>query len=303
MKLSLLFQALPFETERVVCSKVNAFLGRRPSSGPFLSGDGFRLLADHLHDETADLNPAELREAQVVFVSSYRLDEFMKSVLPRINCRFVLITHQGDTEIDYAYMDIAESPKLIHWFCQNAAIEHDKLTPLPIGLEDQWRHNAGVKGDFRRLSRRKPERKPGVVVAFTLSTNPDERFKCYRAFWRTERAVEFSSFLCNALYRRELQKYMFVASPPGNGLDCHRTWEAMYLGVVPIVLDNVMNRYFASLGLPMVCVKDWREPASWTREHLEKLYRETQESCDRTPLYIPFWRTRIKDVSRRAVAS
>ena len=39
--------------------------------------------------------------------------------------------------------------------------------------------------------------------------------------------------------RKELwaqyRKYRFGVSPRGNGLDCHRTWEMLYFGMIPIV--------------------------------------------------------------------
>ncbi len=36
------------------------------------------------------------------------------------------------------------------------------------------------------------------------------------------------------VYARNCQ-YSFWLSPRGNGIDCHRTWEALYLDVIPIV--------------------------------------------------------------------
>ena len=39
-----------------------------------------------------------------------------------------------------------------------------------------------------------------------------------------------------AQHRAELRRTALVLSPPGNGADCHRTWEAMLLGAVPVVL-------------------------------------------------------------------
>ncbi|CAF4378106.1 unnamed protein product, partial [Adineta steineri] len=38
-----------------------------------------------------------------------------------------------------------------------------------------------------------------------------------------------------SIYMRNRQ-YPFWLSPRGNGLDCHRTWEALYLDTIPIVL-------------------------------------------------------------------
>jgi len=46
-------------------------------------------------------------------------------------------------------------------------------------------------------------------------------------------------------YRRILRQAGLVASPPGNGADCHRTWEALYLGVAPVVKRTYFNSYFA----------------------------------------------------------
>ena len=37
-------------------------------------------------------------------------------------------------------------------------------------------------------------------------------------------------------YLSELKQSMFILSPPGNGIDCHRTWEAILS--VPIVLSS-----------------------------------------------------------------
>ena len=37
-------------------------------------------------------------------------------------------------------------------------------------------------------------------------------------------------------YRQLLLRSKYVLSPPGNGPDCHRTWESIYLGAIPIVL-------------------------------------------------------------------
>ena len=52
--------------------------------------------------------------------------------------------------------------------------------------------------------------------------------------------------------------YSFVLSPIGNGLDCHRTWEAIYLGCVPVVLCGSLSEEFTS-NLPIFAVEDWSD--------------------------------------------
>jgi hypothetical protein len=36
----------------------------------------------------------------------------------------------------------------------------------------------------------------------------------------------------------KLNDAKFVISPPGNGIDCHRTWEALIMGAIPIVMNT-----------------------------------------------------------------
>ena len=38
------------------------------------------------------------------------------------------------------------------------------------------------------------------------------------------------------LYWRELSSSKFCISPPGNGIDCHRIWECIYLNTIPICI-------------------------------------------------------------------
>jgi hypothetical protein len=52
-------------------------------------------------------------------------------------------------------------------------------------------------------------------------------------------------------------KYKFVLSPQGNGLDCHRTWEALCLGCYPIVKTSWLDPLFDDL--PVWIVDDWTD--------------------------------------------
>ena len=52
-----------------------------------------------------------------------------------------------------------------------------------------------------------------------------------------------------------MSDYAFVLSPFGNGMDCHRTWEALLCGCIPIVCSSVFNELFD--GLPVLIVDKW----------------------------------------------
>ena len=54
-----------------------------------------------------------------------------------------------------------------------------------------------------------------------------------------------------------MSKYAFVLSPLGNGLDCHRTWEALVLGAIPIVKSGPLDPLYSDL--PVLIVQEWSD--------------------------------------------
>ena len=49
--------------------------------------------------------------------------------------------------------------------------------------------------------------------------------------------------------------YAFVICPHGGGLDCHRNWEALSLGCIPIVKTSKIDKLYDNL--PVLIVSDW----------------------------------------------
>jgi hypothetical protein len=56
---------------------------------------------------------------------------------------------------------------------------------------------------------------------------------------------------------RHQMEYAFVISPFGCGLDCHRTWEALILGCIPIIAHSGLDPLFE--GLPVLLVDKWSD--------------------------------------------
>lgn len=69
---------------------------------------------------------------------------------------------------------------------------------------------------------------------------------------------------------RQLQRSKFVASPEGNGVDSHRTYEALIAGAVPIVEDSEHIRAVYG-GAPVLYTRDYSEI---TPAYLEAKYAE-----------------------------
>jgi hypothetical protein len=56
---------------------------------------------------------------------------------------------------------------------------------------------------------------------------------------------------------QKMKDYTFVLSPFGVGMDCHRTWEALCLGCIPILCAPNFKKLFEEL--PVLIVNDWTE--------------------------------------------
>ena len=69
-------------------------------------------------------------------------------------------------------------------------------------------------------------------------------------------------------YIFNLSKFKFVISPEGNGEDCHRHYEALISGCIPIIEydEKILKKY---QGLPVLYTKDYSEI---TPEYLTKMY-------------------------------
>lgn len=66
-----------------------------------------------------------------------------------------------------------------------------------------------------------------------------------------------TTFLPRTQTWRNMTEFAFVLSPFGNGMDCHRTWEALLCGCIPVVRSSVFNELFE--GLPVLIVEKWTD--------------------------------------------
>ena len=58
-------------------------------------------------------------------------------------------------------------------------------------------------------------------------------------------------------YLMMLGQHRYVLSPRGNGLDAHRTWEALLVGAIPIVRSSALNPLYERL--PILVIHRWED--------------------------------------------
>jgi hypothetical protein len=94
-------------------------------------------------------------------------------------------------------------------------------------------------------------------------------------------------------FYEQIASHPYVLSPPGAGPDCHRHWESILLGSIPIVKKSAATRILDDL--PCLQVVTWDEV---TVERLEEELpglRERFNSPKMEILWFEYWEKRIKE--------
>ncbi|MCA9770368.1 hypothetical protein KC460_03290 [Candidatus Dependentiae bacterium] len=263
----------------------------RASSYPYISGDTFRAFCNFIIDEThVPFDPSCVQPGSTIFLKSDYIDHFFTTIHPQITAQYILVTHNSDAGITTSHVKYLDDHKLIAWFGQNALIIHPKLFPIPIGLANRyWPH--GNISILKQITSETYEKRYLAYLNCTINTNISERKKVYQLF--AQQSFCFVASGCTYEdYLRSVACSCFTFSPPGNGLDCHRTWEALYVGSIPIVKRSLMDAVFDDL--PVIIIDDW---AQVTKEFLESEYQKMQlKSCNMEKLYADYWFDLIKNL-------
>ncbi len=177
-----------------------------------------------------------------IFCYAHRLGEFRKW-LTFLRNPFVLVTHNSDENITAAYADVLAHPLLIAMYSQNVMYDHPKLFCLPIGIANRmWAHgNLEAFDGVRRLNVPKTR---DFYFYFGIGTNAAARSPCRAALER--KGLIFGSPKPYCTFLADLASHKFAICPAGNGIDSHRMWECLYLGVTPVVLRNTFTEKFAA---------------------------------------------------------
>lgn len=274
------------------CNVLEAVQDRRPSL-PYVSGDGFRFCSDFIWDETGKFNPANVKKPSVIFVKTDLLEDFFTNCHPHLKYPYVLISHNSDYGAPGDYLRYLDDPKLKHWFGQNPTIrEHSKFTAIPIGIMNRYCNPWPDLQPLIALQKKLNTvvKKHFIYVNFSIGTCYKLRQSAYEFFSKNPRTVIFKLGRKWPEYLNDLARSEFVISPPGNGLDCHRTWEALLVGAVPVIVDTNLTPLLRDL--PVITVPNWEV---CTDEFLmEELQKIRQKNYDLEKLYMSFWEKRIR---------
>lgn len=271
-------------------------------------------------------NPDQVKAGDTIFVRD--IDYFFETIGKKITAPFIMVTHGEfrDTaqERQLSYLN---DERAIAWFSIHPTHQgHKKYFPIPLGIMQDKKNyeERDAFSAFLKEQRQKPKKKL-LYMNFDATLNKErqqlhKRFKNEPYCLTREKAISFKE------YMEEMADCKFALSPRGWGPDCYRTWEALYVGTIPIVLrkqsgqivtvktqlrhdappkpkEPQLSKEIAAQpsqldtlyeGLPILVLDSWDQ---LSEEFLEQKYEEiTAQAYSMEKLTLEYWFEKIESV-------
>lgn len=256
---------------------------------------------------------SEISAGETVHVKTDNLEALVDEVLPFITGPITLVTGDSDAGCVRQFEHLLNHPSIAHWFVQNCDVtyRHPRLTRIPIGLDNPVftklekrlgflltmllgktpldfsfrRNDMGDQSLLQRIKREsmRPNREKNARALCTFHNNqklvaPDltdlpDRHAAFEELQDNPVCDFMPRRLPQEDYWRIHDRYAFEVCPAGNGLDCFRTWECLFLETIPIVKTSTLDPLYQDEGFPVVIVETFREI---TMERLRQWQEEKQ---------------------------
>ncbi len=202
-----------------------------------------------------------------------------------LDTKYILLTHNSDQNFTAGH-EAELPPNVVRWFGQNMDVRTSRTQGVPIGIANsKWPH--GNIDTIIQAIREANIETNQWFACFKIETNFKERLPVYQytqsypsAFiWRNA-PIPHLEFL------KKVRESFITLSPPGNGIDCHRTWETLYCERHPMTKESIAMSYFddcnimtytdVSCIIPPKALKQNTNASMWlsTWEHCIETARE-----------------------------
>jgi len=253
------------------------------------------------------------------------VEQFINNFLPLIINPFILVSGNSDhsTPTDFPSAEkLLNSDKLIMWFSQNVVVDnHPKIKHIPIGIDyhtlsvgrgnHEWTNlqrpitpvsQETVLKEIRKNMLPLKECRKLASTNFHLCMGPPLK----RTLIRTRVYEQIKNKDCivwlkqstREVFWESLKDIEFCISPKGNGEDCHRTWEILCLGRIPIIEKSPLNKVYE--GLPIVEIEDWNTLSQdLLNNEFEKILLKVQnKEYKMEKLLLSYWKNLINNYKK-----
>lgn len=244
-------------------------------------------------------------DERIVFCKTdFILDEFKR--LESLDKKIILIIANSDYTVDDFILSRCPS-NVEHIFATNTTCYTDRVTPIPIGVEIEelttrpghGQINPGIFEKKPYLLKEIVLEKPAEVsnkiyTNFSIGTNMAVR-KPLMDFCKNNNNYFVETGISYADFVKRVQSHVATLSPRGNGIECIRTYEVLYLDSIPIVIGN-QNEYKAInekiyKNLPIVFLWSYEQlnDINYLNKRISEVKNNTRESLDYN-----YWVDKIK---------
>lgn len=235
---------------------------------PYLSANGFAVQCQFIWNyDGFKVNP-NYKFENWAYIKTDFIHAFFNNI--KINEELVIITGNSDIPIDESYLKYLDKRNVVMWFGQNSNIVHPKLKCLPIGIANAG-YPFGNPKILNKIQNQKNKKEKLFYCNFSVNNNKKEREYCLQQTnlpleedinggWNLQYEIDgIDKKSPNTFegYLTDLSKSYFSISPKGNGLDCHRTWESLYVKTIPVVTKSLVTEHHKDV--PMIVLDDWSD--------------------------------------------
>jgi len=239
------------------------------------------------------LDISKLKDGDTIFVKTDFIvnGSFSRDFLPKIKTKFILVTGISDYSIDINnnFKSILYNPNLIHWFASNPPSEDfDKLSFIPIGFQEYERLGDNLIFLKENLNDHNEweKKKNKIYIPYHSLTSPDRQSIIQKLSKLSFVEVEKTK-LSFQDYINKIKQYKYVLSLRGNGWDCHRNYEIIFSGSVPVMQQGPISKNFKKYDIPYILIKDVSD----------KIFDE-KYNIDKNILLLDYWKKIINDVKK-----
>lgn len=283
------------------------------SSKPIICIESFMEMADIIVPEYRRPMKQYSNKTKIIFVSMDHLNNYIPTLLSLTHDYILITGSHNDWCMPYFSYPPNESDKTLHdtllghphlikWCSTNICISHPKLLAIPIGPKMQWSSSAFYGEDMTmmlsmyskhclRPNESFKSNKPNLLYLNMMTNSTTSPYFREHANIRPKTLELLSSKGYQILpnvpfdeYIELLKSYKFSISPPGNGMNCHRTWESVMVGTIPICISTPIDSLYDDL--PVLIVKNYSEiNDDFLNSKYEEMRRKTYNFSKAYTLY------------------
>lgn len=231
-----------------------------------------------------------------LFIYTHILSDFVENILFKLSNKlnYIIYLHNSDHALESGsnFKKLLDCKHIEKVYSQNINCDlNEKFCLLPIGLANSMFEHGNLPVLYRTIKNSYYLNKTkNLYININLDTFSyrsqvinqvnNERFNISKSKLFDE-------------YLEELSTHRFSLCVRGNGISCHRDYESLYLGVIPVIINNKftnMNnhvQYMRNLNLPFYEIKTESLDRFSDEFFDETLYKKIIQECGSSIYNLP----------------